>query len=193
MTVIKSEKQYGVTKRQIARLLAAIQAAETAGSEVPEVIRKSMIAGVRSQIEELEAELREFENLRNHAVNLGMDSVDEIGTLLVKARIARGLTQAALGEKIGVVPQQIQKYEATDYEGVSLKRLKKIIEALGISLKGQVNIQREVEEVSSGDRDALGVGAETGMGEPGGFRSMLRKIPATYPGMGRRKKVITAA
>ena len=47
----------------------------------------------------------------------------ELATVLVKARVARGWTQRQLADALGVVEQQVQRYEANGYRSTSLARL----------------------------------------------------------------------
>lgn len=55
----------------------------------------------------------------------------EVGSRIRALRLERGLSQAALGEQIGVTFQQVQKYEkGTNRVGAS--RLQQIAEALGV-------------------------------------------------------------
>jgi HTH-type transcriptional regulator / antitoxin HipB len=42
-------------------------------------------------------------------------AIEDLPTTLIKARIASGLTQKDLAERIGVQEQQIQRYEANHY------------------------------------------------------------------------------
>ena len=57
-------------------------------------------------------------------------AVDELPTVLIKARISQGLSQKDLAERIGLKEQQIQRYEATDYASASLSRIKEVANAL---------------------------------------------------------------
>ena len=57
-------------------------------------------------------------------------AVDELPTVLIKARISQGLSQKDLAERIGLKEQQIQRYEATDYASASLSRIKEVASAL---------------------------------------------------------------
>ena len=62
------------------------------------------------------------------------NAVDEfIGTRMRERRQALGISQAALGEQIGVTFQQIQKYE-TGRNRVSAARLFEICKVLNVSL-----------------------------------------------------------
>ena len=57
---------------------------------------------------------------------------------LIKARIARGWTQADLAEALGVAEQQIQRYESSRYAGASLARLGDIAAALNVEVRETV-------------------------------------------------------
>ena len=59
-----------------------------------------------------------------------LGTVAELPATLIKARIARGLSQKDLADRIGLKEQQIQRYEATDYASASLARIKKVVSAL---------------------------------------------------------------
>ena len=56
--------------------------------------------------------------------------ISGIATNLIKARIARGLTHKELAQRVGIKEQQIQRYEATDYEAANLSRLQAVASAL---------------------------------------------------------------
>ncbi|MPZ45727.1 MAG: hypothetical protein GEV05_20510 [Betaproteobacteria bacterium] len=70
--------------------------------------------GLRSQLDDLEAELAEYDALRQGQVfTLEAESIIGIGEALIKARIVRNLTQKELAERLSLAEQQIQRYEAT--------------------------------------------------------------------------------
>lgn len=60
-----------------------------------------------------------------------VDLLSDIGYALVRLRKDRGLTQAALAERVGVKRQQIQRWEANRYRTASLARVGRVAEALG--------------------------------------------------------------
>lgn len=62
-----------------------------------------------------------------------MPSLSAIGAELVVARIARGLTQRELAERVGVHQQQIARWEKERYGCVSLSRLSRVAEILGVA------------------------------------------------------------
>jgi HTH-type transcriptional regulator / antitoxin HigA len=46
-----------------------------------------------------------------------------------------------LADRLGLKEQQIQRYEATDYASASLARVIEISEALGLELKGGLEVE----------------------------------------------------
>ncbi len=62
---------------------------------------------------------------------------------LIRARIALGLTQKQLAERVGLKEQQIQRYEDTDYASASFSRLKEIIEALGLDIEEKIFLPKD--------------------------------------------------
>ncbi len=62
-------------------------------------------------------------------------SLAELPIALIKARIAKGLTQKQLAERIGIQEQQVQRYEAADYDTISFDRLITIAQILGIDFE----------------------------------------------------------
>ena len=92
----------------------------------------------QSQIDELREEAAAFERLTSHGdAPLEVSSVAGLAEGLIKARIAGGLTQRQLAERLGLKEQQIQRYEATSYRAASLERVREVMEALGVEIEGQ--------------------------------------------------------
>ena len=60
--------------------------------------------------------------------------VSSLPETLIKARIARGMSQRELAERIGLKEQQIQRYEATNYSSASLSRIRAVVS--GLNSKG---------------------------------------------------------
>ena len=60
--------------------------------------------------------------------------VAALPSMLIKARIARGLSQKDLAERVGLKEQQIQRYEATDYATANLARIKEVVNAFGVGI-----------------------------------------------------------
>ncbi len=52
------------------------------------------------------------------------------------------MTQEGLARRLGVKPQQVQRYEATEYESASFARIVKVVRALGLRMPKAVRLIR---------------------------------------------------
>ena len=125
--MIRNERQYRISKKSIQQFQQAItEAVEASGGplKMNPVIRNAHLDAMRSQFEDLSAEIREYEALVSGEIPvLELSSFADISEALIKARIASGLNQAELANILGVKPQQVQRYETTNYATASLDRI----------------------------------------------------------------------
>ena len=133
--MIKNERQYRITKAQADRFSLALRELEDEIDEHLEVhplLLKAKKDAARSQLADLEQELKEYEDLKAGSFEYGqLATVSELPRVLIRARIARGLSQKALAGRLGLKEQQIQRYEASEYASASLARLRNVAEVLG--------------------------------------------------------------
>jgi DNA-binding Xre family transcriptional regulator len=140
--MITNERQYLITQAQAAKFREALASTPPAG--VPAKALKAMREGAQSQLAELEAQLAEYDALRAGAVvSFEVESIAGIGEALVKARIIRKLTHKALAERMDLAEQQIQRYEATRYAGVSIERLQAVADALNLRVNEVFTLEKE--------------------------------------------------
>lgn len=86
----------------------------------PSLKNQVRVDAVQSEIEVLTPELEDYKALQqNPNVRISLESIEHLATDLIRARIAKGLTQAALAAKLGTKSQMIQRYETTDYASLS--------------------------------------------------------------------------
>ena len=135
--MIKNERQYRITKTQADRFSQTLDSLVRRSRESTEgthpLIAKAQENAIRSQLEDLEGQLREYESLKAGNFELGdLHVIAELPAALIKARIARGLSQKDLAKRLKLKEQQIQRYEATDYASASLARIQEVISALGV-------------------------------------------------------------
>ena len=134
--MIYSDKQYSVSADELAKLKQALAAAEGRQSDKP-WLKKAESDALRSQIADIEAELAEYDLLKSGQVSFSKSyALEELPRVLVQARIAAGMSQTSLAEKLDMKPQQVQRYEATDYMGASFARLIEVSRALGVKSSG---------------------------------------------------------
>ena len=133
--MIRNERQYRITRAQADRFSQTLDSLSQRSGEaegVHPLIAKAQEDALRSQLADLEEELHEYESLKTGKFPIDeLSVVAELPTVLIKARIAQGLSQKDLAERLGLQEQQIQRYEATDYASASLARIKEVVGALG--------------------------------------------------------------
>ncbi len=132
--MIKNERQYRITKAQASRFRQTLEELKhrAAGAhDLDPGIARAQEDTVQSQLLDLEQELKEYESLREGGFELEqLHAIDGVATVLIKARIARGLGHKDLAERLGLKEQQIQRYEATDYVSASLGRIREVANAI---------------------------------------------------------------
>ena len=141
--MIKNQRQYLVTQAQASKLAAALdrEPRPSAAAKVHPLLRKAQTDALRSQLADLRAELKQYEALRSgKQTKLAMDSLDDLPRALIQGRIACGLTQKALAERLGLKEQQVQRYEATNYASASLARVCEVAKSLGLKVKAEASV-----------------------------------------------------
>ncbi len=138
---IRNEWQYRHAKaqaRKFAEVLVHFDERPEAHPGVHPRLIRAQKETVASELELLREEIKKYEKLRRKkAVPPRLKFISELPDTLVKARIASGLTQAALAKKLGLKPQQIQRYEATNYAQASLARIQQIARAIEAASEGR--------------------------------------------------------
>lgn len=161
--MIGNERQYRITKAradEFERELVQLEKAEPGSDALWHKIQQDAL---RAQLNDLLQELREYESLQRRGVEaLEVNSFEDLPAALVKARIAAGLTQKDLAERLGLKEQQIQRYESTAYSSASLDKIQQIVKALGLQLgkgmlwpKANVSIEKLMQRT-----DELGLPRE---------------------------------
>lgn len=141
--MIKNERQYRITRAradEIRNTIGELQRAPLPEGLQPEM-RELQLDALRGTLGDLEAELAEYDSLHD-ATLIEATGIEQLPTALIRARIACGLTQRQLAERIGLQEQAIQRYESTDYAGVSFARLVEIAAALDLSVHYDVRLNQ---------------------------------------------------
>ncbi len=138
--MIKNDKQYQVTRKKLGEFKEALKNLENNKALSSEEINlRSRF--ILPQLEIFEDELKEYEELKNGVVvHIAMNTLGELSDALIKARIAKGWSQADLADKLGLQAQAVQRYEATDYESADLTRLIEVFHALELQWEGKVRL-----------------------------------------------------
>lgn len=133
--MITNERQHRISKTQLENLKAAYDDLKLKTEDANDVLAKAELDSLASQCESLSDEISEYEALRSGTKTiLQADSLAELPVLLIRARIARGLSQRELAEKLGLKEQQVQRYESEKYASAKLTRLVEIAESLNLDV-----------------------------------------------------------
>ncbi|HEX3655828.1 MAG TPA: helix-turn-helix transcriptional regulator [Pirellulales bacterium] len=140
--MIRNENEY---KEAVARLIAeektiAAQTQELEGMGLtPEQIKR-VIDPLQSFHLQLAEEVESYERLKRREIQ-EIRNLRGLGHALICIRIASGLNQRELAEKLGVNESQVSRDERNEYHGITLERAAKILEALGVEIRIGVNIK----------------------------------------------------
>lgn len=139
--MISNERQYKITRSEADRFRKAIGdlAASKGGPDVHPRLVRAEIEAMESQLADLQAELTDYERLKASDLSvISINSFDELAEGLIKARIASGLSQKGLAERLGLKEQQVQRYEAERYASASYQRMRDISKALGVRIRNDI-------------------------------------------------------
>ncbi len=139
--MITNERQYRMTRSgadRFRKAIGALEVDETRRDIHPRLLQAERDA-MESQLADLQAELTEYDQLKSAGLSvISIGSFDELTEGLIKARIASGLSQKALAERLGLKEQQIQRYESERYASASYQRLRAVADALGVRIKNDI-------------------------------------------------------
>ena len=142
--MIRNERQYIITKAQIKKFRKALGEFNKQKSSAHQMLVKAQKEAIESQLAELEDQVKDYEKLRSGKYKvLKGSSIDDLPIELIRARIALGLTQKQLAERMGLKEQQIQRYEENDYASASFSRLTEIIKALGLDIEEKIFLPKD--------------------------------------------------
>jgi HTH-type transcriptional regulator/antitoxin HigA len=136
--MITNERQYRITSAQLEKLRKAVDDFDTKAvvrQTKSKVLAKAELDALRSEYENLSMQLHEYETLKSGTVEiLRASNLEELPSILIRARIAKGFSQRQLADAIGLKEQQIQRYEAEEYASANLPRLAEVAKALGLNI-----------------------------------------------------------
>lgn len=144
--MIRNDKERQNSEKQVEYLRSKLGELDEAEDTTLTWIMKE---DLEMEIGKIEGELDEYRRLKGGDFStLGVKSLDELGEIIIKARIARSLSQADLAEKLDMEPQQVQRYERNGWQKISLWRLQEVMKALDLHL--DLRVRLDEEEVTYG-------------------------------------------
>lgn len=148
--MIRNEAEYREAVGRIAeekqRLAAQERTLVSMGLGPDEV--KRAIDPIRSFHLQLEEEVASYERLRRGEFE-EIRNLRGLGHLLIALRIARGMTQRELAERLGVNESQVSRDERNEYRGITLERATRVLDALDAQLRTTVEERDEPRPLSA--------------------------------------------
>lgn len=86
---------------------------------------------------QLEEEVESYERLQRGEF-AELKNLRGLGGMLIALRIAQGLTQRELAERLEVHESQVSRDERNEYHGITVDRASRILEALGVEVTSAV-------------------------------------------------------
>lgn len=139
--MITNERQYRIAKAELKKFKEALaqRRKRDVSEDVHPRIQAAMGGALKSEVDELRRELRDYEDLREGRVrSRTLRSLNELPVALIQARIASRVTQKTLAGRLGVAEQQVQRWEAMGYSGVSVSRVQEVADALGVRITKKI-------------------------------------------------------
>ena len=140
--MITNERQYAITRARAEQFRESLARPGKPADNLDPTVRRAMRLGLQSQLKDLQAEIAEYETLTaGKTRKFVLHSLADLATGLIKTRIARGLTQKELADRLNISEQQIQRYESTLYQGAALRRLQEIADALNVKIREEITLE----------------------------------------------------
>jgi hemerythrin superfamily protein len=151
--MIKNEQQYQKTKEWLRRFEHSV--GEFDSNEELKIDPKRWKLhrdSYQSQIDELKAEIAEYERLINcdnhQPIKIKIESFNKLGDALIKARIAAKMNQQELAEILKTDEQRVKEYEETDYQCASFVEILEVCTALGLEFESAV-VRVDFQEIEA--------------------------------------------
>jgi hypothetical protein len=137
--VIRSEKEYreAVERLKQDEEVLALQKEKLEGLGLSEEEVRRALEPMLSFRAQLEEEVEWYESVRRRDFGIIRD-LGAVGTLLIALRIANGLSQRQLAEKLGVSEAQVSRDERNEYHGITVDRAQRVLDAMNETLTSRV-------------------------------------------------------
>lgn len=148
--MIRNETEYQDALERLEqdkRIEAQQRDALNKSSLTPEEVERGMqpLLSFHAQLEE---EIDWYEKVRRWEFPV-ISRLTQLGQLLIALRIAKGITQHELAERLGVSESAVSRDERNEYHGITIERAQRILNALD----GRVTVQ--LETLSHSDEEEL--------------------------------------
>ena len=135
--MITSNRQLSVTKKKVESLQDSL--GEFSEEKEKQPFAKASMAQIQSFIKELQAEVREYEELQAKGLDvIELNDLTDIMLIPIKYRIAKNTTQENFARKVEVPLRMIARYESEGYRNITGENFKKILSKLHLKVPGKL-------------------------------------------------------
>ena len=137
--MIRNEREYKEAIERLRRDEEVVKAQRRAFAEKglsDEEIKRALDPMLSFQAQ-LKEEVEWYEKARRRQFEVSHD-VRNIGHTLIALRIANGLSQRELADKLGVSEAQVSRDERNEYHGITVDRAQRILDTMGETLRFEV-------------------------------------------------------
>lgn len=99
---------------------------------------KRALDPTRVFLDQIKDEIESYQRLKQARFD-EVQNLHGLGQMLIGLRIAMGLSQRELAEKLGVHESQVSRDERNEYYGITVERASRILEALGVVVTTRVD------------------------------------------------------
>lgn len=134
--MIRNESEYRFAVAQFTteaqRIEAQLQSlhAMNLAPEVIERVTASLSAAQQQRAEEIECYTQ-----AKHCERIDLDDLGGLARTIIEMRIAQGISQRELADRLGVSEATLSRSEHREYSGLTLERAARLLEALDVEIK----------------------------------------------------------
>jgi ribosome-binding protein aMBF1 (putative translation factor) len=137
--VIRTETEYQNSRKRLeqsGQLLRDQEAKLAAEGLRPAQIKRALDPG-RVLHDQIKDEIDSYDRLKKGRFE-ELRNLHGVGQMLIGIRIAMGLSQRELAEKLGVHESQVSRDERNEYYGITIERAARILDSLGVEATTRV-------------------------------------------------------
>ena len=137
--MIQTESEYQDSLKKLAQSeeLLCQQEASLKAEGLRAAQIKRALDPTRVFLDQIKDEVESYQRLKQGKFD-ELENLHGIGQMLIGIRIALGLSQRELAEKLGVHESQVSRDERNEYFGITVERASRIFEVLGVVVTTRV-------------------------------------------------------
>ncbi|MBS2009635.1 MAG: helix-turn-helix transcriptional regulator [Cyanobacteria bacterium SZAS TMP-1] len=133
--MMKTEKEYEAAKVQLSKLneLYEAQLKDLKSKGLTAAQAQDSLSSSWTYARQCQEEIDLYEKLKKGELP-PMKHFSTKGKYFVAARIAKGMTQRELADKLGVRESAVSRDERNEYHGMSVEKMERLADALGVKI-----------------------------------------------------------